>query len=94
MKICGFGGFSGPWPTARRDECVSCSTYGGVGRYKLVVTFEKCKKVAQKWSKVHKTGRNSIFGVPMDIFSGFIQQYSPKAEEETEFKINMGKEGG
>ena len=47
--------------------------------------LKKCKKVAQKWSKVLKTGRNSIFGVPMDIFSGFIQQYSPKAEEETEF---------
>ena len=44
---------------------------GGVGRYKLVVTFKKRKKVAQKWSKVPKTGRNSIFGVQMGLWCGF-----------------------
>ena len=44
---------------------------GGWARYKLVVTFKKCKKVAQKWSKVPKTGRNSIFGVQMGLWCGF-----------------------
>ena len=85
MKICGFGGFSGPWLTARRDEYVSCSTYGGVGRYKLVVTFEKMQKSRSEVVKSAQNRAEFDFWGPNDIFSGFIQQYSPKAEEETEF---------
>ena len=84
MEICGFGGFSGPWLTLRRDGYVSCSTYGGVGRYKYCRRFFKIAFQASSECFCVKTGALVRFLGPL----GGLVRFSGTSEV---LKIKIGK---
>ena len=65
-----FGDFCGSEDQNRKNR-ISSTVTGGWAGTSWWSLFKKCKKVGQKWSKVLKTGRNSIFGVQMGLWCGF-----------------------